>query len=341
MTDESHKDEENLIEKTLEWVNQGRSVAIATVISTLGSSPRPIGSQMVVNDQESFQGSVSGGCIESTVLTEAQFVIRSNEPQRLSIGIDNKKAWDYGLGCGGSIDIYVEPVRPWINIIIKLSKLIDLQHPCCLITNLSTGEKSIVDHGLLKKSSKLDDDIRSATETVISTGHSCLLKKDNVDFFLHGFLPPPKIIIGGAVHIAQPLFRMAQLLGYRPTIIDPRTVYATEKRFPETNLIIDHPQKAIKKIRLHSNSAVVALSHSPSFDDHLLAHALNADVAYIGALGSKKTHADRIRRFLEMGYSNDKLDKIHGPIGLDIGSITPAEIALSIMAEITQKKRKG
>ena len=316
-------------------------MAIATVVSTWGSSPRPVGSQMVVNDIEAFQGSVSGGCIEATVLTEAQFVIESGAPQRLKIGIDNRQAWDTGLACGGEIEIYIEPVISWQNTLVNLSKLMNLKHPCCMITNLSTGAKNLFCPNFSNKFSQLDGAIRSASEYVLASGKSSLVENDGVEYFLHGLMPTQELIVGGAVHIAQPLVQMAQLLGYQCTIIDPRTKYATEERFPGTNLIVEHPKKALQNKRLHSSSSVVALSHSPNLDDPILAHALNEKVEYIGALGSKKTHADRINRLQKSGFSIDQLKKIHGPIGLDIGSETPGEIALAIMAEITQKRRKG
>lgn len=340
MFGENGSRQENVIAKAMEWVEEGRGVAIATVLAAIGSSPRPVGSQMAVNDREEFHGSVSGGCIESAVLSEAQFVIRNNQAQRASIGIDSQLAWDYALACGGAIELYIEPVESWRDILVRLSQSIALQHPCCLITDLSTGTKNLYCPELPNQQGAWNEDLRSACDQVIASGQSRLAAIENVDFFLHGFLPPPEVIIGGAVHIAQPLVQMAQLLGYRCSIIDPRSAYATAERFPKANLIVGHPREALKKIPLHTGSAVVALSHSPQLDDPLLAHALEAKAGYIGALGSRRTHAERIRRLLKAGFSNDQLRRIHGPIGLDIGSKTPAEIALSIMAEITQKKRK-
>jgi xanthine dehydrogenase accessory factor len=331
--------EKNLIEKAIGWINKGHGVSIATVISTWGSSPRPIGSQLVVNDREAFFGSVSGGCIESTILTEAQFVIRNDKPQRLSIGIDRKKAWDYGLGCGGIIDVYVEPVASWQPILLRMSDLIVRQQPFCLITDLSGGSKELFCPNLPGDSFRLDDELRTFAEGAIDLGQSRLVKQGRGDFFLHVFLPPPQMIIGGAVHIAQPLVAMAQLLDYQCSIIDPRTTYATEQRFPEVALVVEHPKTALKNIRLHPGSAVVALTHSPQFDDPLLIHALNSNADYIGALGSRKTHEDRMNRLRKKGITNDQLIRIHGPVGLDIGSRTPAEIALSIMGQITQIKR--
>ena len=328
------------IAQARQWVEKGRRVALATVISTWGSSPRPVGSQLVVSDAEDFAGSVSGGCIESTILTEAQFIIRDNSPKRLSVGIDDKQAWDYGLGCGGFIDIYVDPVASWEPVLATLTDLADRQQSFCLITNLSDSSKALYCPGLPEVSFGLDDALQSAAGHAIESGFSRLEQRADDAFFLHVFTPPTQIIVGGAVHIAQPLVVMAQVMGYPCAIIDPRTAFATEQRFPGVDLIVEHPKTALNKIDWQKVSAVVALSHSPQFDDPLLIHAIEAGVDYIGALGSKKTHADRIDRLRNVGLSNDRLERIHGPVGLDIGSRTPAEIALSILAEITHSRRK-
>lgn len=252
-----------LIEKSLERVNNGYGVALAITIAARGASPRPIGSQMAVNDIEEFQGSVSGGCIESTILTESQFVIRENRPQRISIGSDNNGLEGIALGCGGAIDIYIEPVNPWKNILNELLKRIECQEPCCLVTNLSNGAKNIVGSKLPNTDEIVDWDLHETVENVILSGENCLIVKNNTEFFLHGFLPSPQLVVGGAVDITQPLVQIAKLLGYNCTIIDPRTIYATEKRFPQVELILEHPKAALKKFTLDSNTCVIALSHSP------------------------------------------------------------------------------
>ena len=330
----------NPIAKARQWVEKGRRVALATVITTWGSSPRPVGSQLVVSDSEDFSGSVSGGCIEATILTEAQFVIRDNRPQRLSIGIDEKQTWDYGLACGGRIDVYVDPVTSWQPLLATLADLAERQQACCLITNLGDGSKALYCPGRPDVSFGLDDDLRSAAANAIESGSSRLENSAGGAVFLHVFSPPPQMIVGGAVHIAQRLVAMAQLMGYRCTVIDPRTAFATAQRFPGVDLMVEHPKTALKKIQWHAGTAVVALSHSPQLDDPLLIHAIKAEADYIGALGSKKTHAARIGRLRKAGLTTGQLDRIHGPVGLDIGSRTPAEIALSILAEITHSKRK-
>jgi xanthine dehydrogenase accessory factor len=180
-----------------------------------------------------------------------------------------------------------------------------------------------------------------AIARVLATGNSTLLHVNDQAYFLHGFVPPPRLIIIGAVHIAQPLSVMARLTGYQVTVIDHRTAFATEKRFPDTALVQQPPENALEEIPLHENTALVALSHLPRLDDPALIHALRSNVFYIGALGSQKTHAERLHRLKVQGFSEEQLERIHGPVGLKIGGTTPAEIAVSIIAEMTQQRNKS
>jgi xanthine dehydrogenase accessory factor len=325
---------EDQIEKAVEWMAEDRNVALATVIATWGSSPRPVGSQLVVDERGSFEGSVSGGCIESTIVTEAGHVIKEGKPQRLSIGISNKQAWETGLACGGNIEIFIETAVPWRSDLELLIKLRKEKKMVCLLTNLETGDKRMIDANDPQSISTLAPQLQAAIAQVNASGDSLLLTVDGEAFFIHGFTPNPQLIIFGAVHIAQPLARIARLVGFDVLIIDPRLAFATTERFPETRLITLRPEKVFDQLALHPNTAVVALSHSPMIDDPALIHALKSDVFYIGALGSKKTHSRRLERLKNAGLSDKQLQRIHAPVGLSIGSKTPAEIALAIMAQI-------
>ncbi|UCF93072.1 MAG: XdhC family protein [Desulfobacterales bacterium] len=328
------------IETALAWMAEGRKVALATVIATWGSSPRPVGSQLVVDAQGAFEGSVSGGCIEATIITEAQHSIAERRPQRLSLGVSDKQAWDTGLACGGHIEILVENAAPGRAVLERLMVLRKTDQNACLVTQLQTGAKQLIGAEESELRAELPPELRTAVARVHATGDSTLLTTDGQNFFLHGFAPAPQLIIIGAVHIAQPLASMARLTGYRVVIIDPRTAFATVERFPDTEVISRWPAKAFDAIRLHANTAVVALSHSPQLDDPALTRALQSPAFYIGALGGKKTQADRLERLKRAGFSDEQLQRIHGPVGLTIGSTTPAEIAVSIMAEITSVRRR-
>lgn len=325
------------IATAVEWMAAGRKVALATVIATWGSSPRPVGSQLVVDADGAFQGSVSGGCIESTIITEARHAILEREPQLLSLGISNDQAWDTGLACGGSIEIYVEAAGPHRPVFEQLLALREDQQSTCLLTDLKNGAKELI--GAKDAGPALPVELQEAVDRVIATGKSACLMTGDKRIFLQGFAPELQLIIIGAVHIAQPLTQMARLAGYDTLIIDPRKAFATRERFPDTVLVTHWPEKAFDRIRLHLNTAVVVLSHSPRLDDPALVHALRSDAFYIGALGSRETHATRLERLTKNGFSDIELKRIHSPIGISIGSVTPAEIALSIMAEVTRVKR--
>jgi len=327
------------IDTAVQWMAAGRKVALATVIATCGSSPRPVGSQLVVDAEGAFEGSVSGGCIESTIITEARHAIPEQLHQHLSLGISDDQAWDTGLACGGTIEIYIEAAWPHRQVLQRLLDLRENRQSVCLITDLDAGTKKLI--GAKNARAELPPELKQAVDRVISTGKGEYLQTGAQKFFLHGFAPEPQLIITGAVHIAQPLTRMARLAGYNTLIIDPRKAFATRERFPDTVMVAGWPDKAFDRIRLHSNTAVVVLSHSPRLDDPALVHALRSDAFYIGALGSRKTHAARLERLKKQGVSRIALKRIHSPIGISIGSVTPAEIALSIMAEITRVKRSG
>lgn len=327
------------IATAVEWMAAGRKVALATVVRTWGSSPRPVGSQLVVDEDGNFEGSVSGGCIESTIITEAQHVIRQQKAQLLSLGIDNEQAWDTGLPCGGSIEIYVEAAGNHRPVLEQLLALCKNRLNACLVTDLSQGTKKVISSA--DAAADLSPALREAVDRALSTGKTICHASGGRRLLLQGFGPGLQLIIIGAVHIAQPLARMARLAEYDTLIIDPRKAFATSERFPDTELVTSRPQKAFEQIRLHANTAVVVLCHSPQLDDPALVRALNSEAFYIGALGSRKTHAARLERLRKAGCDETDLKRIHSPVGISIGSVTPAEIAISIMAEITRVKRNS
>ena len=327
------------IATAVEWMAAGRKVALATVIGTWGSSPRPVGSQLVVDEDGNFEGSVSGGCIESTIITEAQHVIRQEKTQLLSLGIDNDQAWDTGLPCGGNIEIYVEAAEVHRPVLEQLLAFCKKRLNACLVTDLIQGTKKVISSE--DTSADLPPALRKAVEQTLSTGRTICHAGGGRRLLLQGFGPGLQLVIIGAVHIAQPLARMARLAGYDTLIVDPRKAFATSERFPDTELITRRPEKAFEQISVHANTAIVVLCHSPQLDDPALIRALDSDAFYIGALGSRKTHAARLDRLKKAGCKKTDLERIHGPIGISIGSVTPAEIALSIMAEITRVKRNS
>lgn len=329
-----------MIETADEWIKKGKQVALATVIATWGSSSRPVGSQMVVDENGMFEGSVSGGCVEGAVVDEALAVIEGGTPKRVFFGVSQDQAWDVGLACGGEIEIFVEKVT-WQSDLNRLVGFRAANRPACLITDLADGEKFLVPLDAPEAVNALAPDIRGQVEKIEQGEQNRMVSAGSRNVFLHVFYPPPEMIIVGAVHIAKPLSQFARTAGYQVVIVDPREAFANPERFPGVPMHVDWPDDAMEQMRLHHRTAVVALAHDPKIDDPALMTALGSDAFYIGVLGSRKTHKERLQRLGQAGFPDDTLERIHGPVGLDIGAVAPAEIAIAIMAEITTVRRKG
>jgi xanthine dehydrogenase accessory factor len=328
-----------IITKALDWLAEGRRVALATVIQTWGSAPQPVGSQLLIDADGNFLGSVSGGCVEAEVITEAADVIATGEPKSLEFGVEDNTAWKVGLACGGSIRIFVEKLAgnrdsSADGLLHRLVSDVESRRQVALITNLGTGAQS-----LAHSPRDLEKDLAPALEDAFRCDKSIALAADVGEVFINVFNPTVRLIIVGAVHIAQQLVPMARALGHDVVIVDPRTAFATEERFADAEISRQWPDEALPKIGLDARTAVIALTHDPKIDDPALIHALSSGAFYVGALGSRKTHAKRVERLRKAGVAEADIERIHAPIGLDIGAQGAAEIALSIMAEITAVQR--
>jgi xanthine dehydrogenase accessory factor len=320
------------------WMEERRKVALATVTRTWGSAPRPAGSQMAVREDGAFTGSVSGGCVEGSVIGEAQAALSDGKARNLKFGVSNEDAWAVGLACGGTIEIHVAPLLAASQqaAIAELKRARDAKRAVVLATDLSTGESRIVypdDAGA--------DPLATDARVQARRDESGTAEAEGKSWFLTLFNPPLDLAIIGAVHIAQPLARMGALADYAVRIIDPRTAFATVERFPGVTLSHQWPDEALASAPLTARSAIVALTHDPKLDDPALSAALRSPAFYIGALGSRTTHARRLERLRAHGFSDAELARIHGPIGLDIGARSPAEIAVAILAEMTAELRKA
>jgi xanthine dehydrogenase accessory factor len=290
-----------------EWAAAGHQVAIATVVSAWGSAPRLTGSHLAVRDDGLFAGSVSGGCVEGEVIFEALALLAEGSGVRtLDYGIANETAWRVGLACGGRISILVQRLADdgySVAVIDAVESAARAGNSVTVVTDLGRGTSSIGE----------------AIEGV----------------FIRPWAPPRRLAIIGAVHIAQALVPLAQGLGIATTVIDPRTLFAADDRF--AGLLLDRrwPDEALAEWAPNAASAIVALTHDPKLDDVGLAAALRSDAFYIAALGSRKNHGLRRERLAALGFGTAVLDRVHGPAGLPIGAQGPAEIALSIAAELT------
>src|SRR6266849_5845783 len=306
-----------ILDELRAWKQAGEQIALATVVETWGSSPRPLGSRMAVTRSGKMAGSVSNGCIEGAVFEEAQKVLKSGEPKIAAFGVADDVAFEVGLACGGHIEVFVQPLDA---VQKKLIGMLETDEPATLRTNLVTGESQLVE----------------------GTAPGTELARRDGDWFIEPFRRPAHLVIVGAIHIAIPLHRLAKLMGYRVTVIDARAQFATKERFPEADeLIVAWPDEAMSRLTLDSSTYVVILTHDPKFDLPALRAVLGKDVGYIGAIGSRKTNENRFAALREEGFTEEQLSRVHGPVGLDLGGRGAEETALGILAEITAVRFGG
>ncbi|WP_428542921.1 XdhC family protein [Profundibacter sp.] len=316
---------DNIPETALDWHRAGRGAALATVVETWGSAPRPVGSQLAIAGDTEIAGSVSGGCVEGAVIIEAMDALEDGKPRMMEFGVSDDQAFAVGLACGGKIRVMIEPIGPVLpeDMLTELVAARAGRVPVAYVVNPDAQTR------------------RLATKD----GFPDRFRSDKSGFEGDEFVaihnPPLKMIMVGAVHITQPLLVMARLAGYDPVLVDPRAAFGSKARFPNEEIIDDWPDEALQAQGLDVRTAVVTLSHDPKIDDPALTVALRSDAFYIGSLGSTRTHAKRVNRLKAAGFADDEIARIHAPVGLDIGSKSPAEIALSIMAQITQTLRKS
>jgi len=283
---------------------KGEPMAIATVVSTWGSAPRPKGSHMLVHADGRFEGSVSGGCVESDILATAANVIAGAPFNVSSYGVADAAAWEVGLPCGGEIAVMVQPV------------------------SAEGFDPELFDR--IAAARDAGDALTVSTD--LATGHSDARPLETGQVFVNRYDPPRRLLIVGAVQIAQALAQLATTLGIETVVIDPRARFLTEERFPGVTLDDRWPDEAIAAYRPGPSTAVVTLSHDIKIDDPALIAALASDAAYVGALGSRKSHAARRERLAAAGMTPEQIERIDAPVGIDIGAIGPSEIALSVAA---------
>ncbi|HEV2413536.1 MAG TPA: XdhC/CoxI family protein [Candidatus Dormibacteraeota bacterium] len=299
------------------WIGGREEIAIATVIETWGSSPRPLGSKMLVTRSGKMAGSVSNGCIEGAVFEEAQKVLKTGKSEIAAFGVADDVAFDVGLACGGHIEVFVQPLTPAHRQVVGM---LNRGEAATLTTNLITGE----------------------SEVMIGTLEGSELATRNGDLFVEPLRRPAHLVIIGAIHIAIPLHRLAKLMGYRVTVVDARAKFANKERFPEADeVVVAWPDEAMSKITVDGSTYVVILTHDPKFDIPALRSALKTRAGYIGAIGSRKTNQNRFDALRKEGFTEEQLARVHGPIGLDLGGRGAEETALGILAEITAVRFGG
>jgi xanthine dehydrogenase accessory factor len=348
-----------LLDKIEAWRNDGQQIALATVVKVYGSAPRPLGAKMAISSSGEMAGSVSGGCVEGAVFEEAQICLKRRQAKLISYGISDETAWSVGLACGGQIEVFVEPlIGERTQVILPaqqsyeiLLNQIQKENYCAQVTILQgseAGRKLILfkDGSTSGSLGSTDMDQIAALQAKdiwhnqqsarfnLETAHGQL------DIFVDVFPPRDKLIIVGGVHIGIPLVHFAKTLGFHTTVLDARAVFGSRERFPETDeLIIAWPAEALEKMDINESTYIVVISHDEKLDNPALKVALYSKARYVGALGSKNTHAKRVAALIDMGVPEKLIKKIHAPIGVNLGAIGAEEIALSIMAEIIQVRR--
>ncbi|WP_128516807.1 XdhC family protein [Tabrizicola thermarum] len=318
-------------EAALAWHRAGKGAALATVIETWGSAPRQAGSQLAISGTGEMVGSVSGGCVEGAVITEALDALADRKSRVLTFGVSDETAFAAGLACGGTIRVLVEPVGEGAEALPEtlLADLVAARaapRALAVVTTPATWTRRLVAPG--------EDPAADARFKSDRSG----MEEDGRFIAIHN--PPLRLIVVGAVHIAQPLLQIARTCGFAPTLIDPRGAFGSADRFPGETILDDWPDEALAQLNPDARTAIVTLTHDPKLDDPAIRHALTSPAFYLGCLGSTRTHARRVDRLTAEGFTPDQIAKIHAPVGLDIGAKTPAEIAVSIMAQIIESLRR-
>jgi len=319
------------------WKAAGHSIALARVIKAKGSSPRPMGSMMFMSADGQMMGSVSGGCVEGEMVKNAAKVFEGMQSVKLGFGVADEDAWAVGLPCGGAIHTFLQAFDPTDPVWKSLAEHLHSNTPCALVTSLeddgctntlismTTGE-------MVGDAVDLGDVVKA---TYNERSHK-IVKQGDVSYFIQIFPRKQLLLAIGAAHITADLVALGNEFGFETVVIDPRGFFSNNTVFksPPDKIITDYPSEVLGDFPLDNYTYCAILSHDPKIDDDAIDYLLNSDVAYIGALGSKARHGRRMQKLVERGFTQEQVERIHGPIGVPINSVTAKEIALSIMSEI-------
>jgi len=349
----------DVLRELMAWWEAGETVGVGTVVATFQSAPRPPGASMLVGPSGDAVGSVSGGCVEGAVYDLAETVVASGEPVLQRYGVSDDDAFAVGLTCGGILDVWVEKVsRETFPELGDIAADIEAGRPVALATVIEHPDPTWLGRRVVVRpdqpaagslgSPRADDAVRDDAIGLLAAGHNATLtygpdgerRGEGMRVFVWAFAPKPRLLVFGAIDFAAAVARVGAFLGYHVTVCDARPVFATTSRFPDADeVVVDWPHRYLaaehEAGRIDPRTVLTVLTHDPKFDVPLLEVALRLpELAYVGAMGSRRTHDDRLARLREAGLTEDEIGRLSSPIGLDLGARTPEETAISIAAEI-------
>ena len=346
----------DVLDDLVGWWQAGETVGVGTVVGTWRSAPRPPGASMLVGPDGTAVGSVSGGCVEGAVYEEAKDSVETGQPSLERYGVSDDDAFAVGLTCGGIMHVFVEAVsRESFPELGEIAESVGRHEPVAVVTCVKgpddrLGRRMVLwpdrtsgSFGLQRMDDAVTADARGmlagGRTGILHYGHDGERRGDDLEVFVNSFAPRARMVVFGAIDFAAAVARVGSFLGYRVTVCDARPVFATPKRFPDADeVVVEWPHRYLtaeaEAGRIDERTVLAVLTHDPKFDVPLLEVALRLPVAYVGAMGSRRTHEDRRKRLLDAGISEHELERLSSPIGLDLGARTPEETAVSIAAEI-------
>ncbi|CAM5437293.1 XdhC family protein [Streptomyces avidinii] len=353
----------DIAEELNRWVEQGRDFAVATVVAVGGSAPRQPGAALAVDSEGTAIGSVSGGCVEGAVYELCRQALEDGETVRERFGYSDDDAFAVGLTCGGIIDILVTPVRVGspAREVFAAGLAAAARGEAAAVARITQGPAELMGRAVFVRTEgahqggfgghpELDRTVAEEARAMLDAGRTGVLEigadgrlcGEPLQVLVESSVPPPRMIVFGAIDFASALVRIGKFLGYRVTVCDARPVFATKTRFPEADeIVVDWPHRYLETTDVDGRTVLCVLTHDAKFDVPLLELALKLPVAYVGAMGSRRTHEDRNKRLREVGVTELELARLRSPIGLDLGARSPEETALSIAAEIVANRRGG
>ncbi|HEV8511650.1 MAG TPA: XdhC family protein [Cyclobacteriaceae bacterium] len=331
-----------LLEQIKLWAVENKPMVLARVIQTWGSSPRPVGSAMLISSDLEMAGSVSGGCVEGAVVKESKLILGGKKGKRLFYGVADDDAWAVGLNCGGEIRIYLQPWSQRNEVQERLTQCLSENKSCILVSSLNDGESknALITSDERKFGDEIPEEVFIKAKEAFEKRKHDLLTVGETQYFIHVFPKRSQLLIIGAAHITSHLVQLAHEFDFETIVIDPRSLFSKNTTYSvkPDQVIEKYPSEVLNEFELGPYTYAVILSHDSKIDDDALQILLKSNVAYIGAIGSKKNHAKRTERLLGMGFTTDDIARIDAPIGIDIKAQGAKEIALSIMGALIKTK---